>query len=79
MYLYWKTNSKNRPGLLLGVFMVMVFLARFFIEFIKEDQEAFEAGMILNMGQWLSIPFVLLGSFLIVRALKKPEVVFNNR
>jgi len=79
MYLYWRTNAKNRPGLLLGVFMLMVFIARFFIEFIKEDQEAFEAGMTLNMGQWLSIPFVLLGVFLIVRALKKPVVEFNNR
>ena len=78
MYLYWKTSSKNRPGLLLGVFLIMVFTARFFIEFIKEDQEAFEAGMTLNMGQWLSIPFVLVGIGLLVRAIKKPEVTFNN-
>ncbi|HPF52145.1 MAG TPA: prolipoprotein diacylglyceryl transferase [Draconibacterium sp.] len=78
MYLYWKTSSKNRPGLLLGVFLIMVFTARFFIEFIKEDQEAFEAGMVLNMGQWLSIPFVLVGIGLLVRAIKKPEVTFNN-
>ena len=77
-YLYWKTPSKNRPGLLLGVFFIMVFTARFFIEFIKEDQEAFEAGMVLNMGQWLSIPFVLFGIFLLIRAKKKPEVIFNN-
>ncbi|WP_240928436.1 prolipoprotein diacylglyceryl transferase [Maribellus sediminis] len=79
MYLYWKTNSKNRPGLLMGVFFIMVFAARFFIEFIKEDQEAFEAGMALNMGQWLSIPFVLTGIFLVIRAIKKPEQIFNNR
>lgn len=78
-YLYWKTGSKDRPGLLLGAFFVLIFSARFFIEFIKEDQEAFEAGMALNMGQWLSIPFVLGGIFLIIRAIKKPEVVFNNR
>ena len=64
--------------MLLGIFFIMVFTARFFIEFIKEDQEAFEAGMALNMGQWLSIPFVLLGIFLLVRAIKKPEVMFNN-
>jgi phosphatidylglycerol:prolipoprotein diacylglycerol transferase len=78
MYLYWKTNSKNKPGLLLGAFFVMIFASRFFIEFIKEDQEAFEAGMALNMGQWLSIPFVLGGIFLIIRAIKRPEKIYKN-
>ncbi len=78
-YLYWKTSSKNRPGLILGAFFVLMFSARFIVEFIKEDQEAFEAGMALNMGQWLSIPFILWGAFLIYRAIKKPEVVFNNK
>ena len=78
-YLYWKTSSKNRPGLILGAFFVLMFSARFIVEFIKEDQEAFEAGMALNMGQWLSIPFILCGLFLIYRAMKKPEVVFNNK
>ncbi|MCK3685293.1 prolipoprotein diacylglyceryl transferase [Maribellus sp. YY47] len=79
MLLYKKTSAKNRPGLLLGAFFILIFSARFFIEFIKEDQEAFEAGMMLNMGQWLSVPFVLTGIALVIRALKKPEVVFNNR
>lgn len=78
MLLYWKTSAKNRAGLLLGAFFVLIFTARFFIEFIKEDQEAFEAGMMLNMGQWLSIPFVLVGIFLIARAVKRPEVVYKN-
>lgn len=78
MYLYWRTSAKNRPGLLLGVFFILIFAARFFIEFIKEDQEAFEAGMLLNMGQKLSIPFVVFGLFLLIRAMKKPEVVFRN-
>lgn len=79
MFLYWKTNSKNKPGILMGAFFIMMFGARFFIEFIKEDQEAFEAGMALNMGQWLSIPFVIVGIFLIVRALQKPEVIYKNK
>jgi phosphatidylglycerol---prolipoprotein diacylglyceryl transferase len=79
MLLYWRTRSKNRPGLLLGVFFILIFLSRFFIEFIKEDQEAFEAGMALNMGQWLSIPFVLGGIYLIYRALTNPEQVFKNK
>jgi len=76
LYLYWKTTARKREGLITGVFFLMVFLSRFLIEFIKEDQEAFEAGMALNMGQWLSIPFVFGGIFLIVRALKRKEVVY---
>jgi prolipoprotein diacylglyceryl transferase len=78
MYLYWRTNSKNKPGLLLGTFFILIFGSRFFIEFIKQNQEAFEAGMTLNMGQWLSIPFVLFGAFLVVRAIKKPEKNYKN-
>lgn len=79
MYLYWRTNSKNKPGTLMGAFFIMIFGARFFIEFIKEDQEAFEAGMALNMGQWLSIPFVLGGLFLVIRAMQKPEKIYKNK
>jgi prolipoprotein diacylglyceryl transferase len=66
--LYWKTDAKSKTGMLTGVLFVMVFTARFFIEFIKQDQEAFEATMSLNMGQWLSIPFVLVGLGLILFA-----------
>jgi phosphatidylglycerol---prolipoprotein diacylglyceryl transferase len=57
----------GRPGFLFGVFMISVFGLRFFAEFVKENQEAFEQGMVLNMGQLLSIPFVLLGLYFIVR------------
>ncbi|MDC1105586.1 prolipoprotein diacylglyceryl transferase [Prolixibacteraceae bacterium] len=71
MCFYWKTNKKEKEGFLLGVFFIGVFLSRFLIEFIKEDQEAFEAGMLLNMGQLLSIPFVLAGIYLIYRSSKK--------
>jgi phosphatidylglycerol:prolipoprotein diacylglycerol transferase len=78
MYMYWKTNAKNREGLIFGIFFIFIFGSRFLIEFIKEDQEAFEAGMALNMGQWLSIPFVLGGIFLAVRALKLPEKIYKN-
>lgn len=78
LYSYWKTDLRNREGFIVGVFFVMVFLSRFLIEFIKEDQEAFEAGMALNMGQWLSVPFVLGGLFLIIRALKRAPVMYKN-
>jgi len=79
LYMYWKTKAKDYQGLILGVFFVMVFSARFFIEFIKEVQEPFENGMSLDMGQWLSIPFILTGIFLIVRALKKGPVIYQNQ
>lgn len=81
MWMYWKRNSEERPGLIFGVFLVGVFLSRFFIEFIKNNQEAFEDNMILNMGQCLSIPFVLAGVVLIVRALMRPRqhLTFPNR
>ncbi len=78
MYMYWKTPARNKPGMLLGVFFIIVFTSRFFIEFIKEDQETFEATMALNMGQWLSIPFVLAGIWLLIRAVKKPEAIYTN-
>lgn len=68
--LYKVERFRNAKGFLLGVFFIMVFTARFFIEFVKENQVAFEEGMTLNMGQWLSIPVVLVGIFLVVRALK---------
>ncbi len=79
MYMYLKTNAKNREGLIFGIFFVFIFGSRFLIEFIKEDQEAFEASMALNMGQWLSIPFVLGGLFLAVRAVKLPEKIYKNK
>ena len=79
LYMYWRTKAKDYQGLIVGVFFVMVFSARFCIEFIKEVQESFENGMTLDMGQWLSIPFVLTGIFLIVRALKKGPVIYQNQ
>lgn len=79
MYMYWKTKAKDYQGVLVGVFFIMVFTARFLVEFIKEDQEAFEQGMMLNMGQWLSIPFILTGIVLIVLAIRKGPVYYKNQ
>jgi prolipoprotein diacylglyceryltransferase len=66
--------GRRRPGLLTGIGMICVFGARFFIEFLKERQVDFEQGMSLDMGQLLSIPFVVFGAYMIVRAFKRPEV-----
>lgn len=78
-YLYWKTKSKNKEGLILGAFFILMFSSRFVVEFIKEDQEAFEAGMFLNMGQWLSLPFILTGIFLVWRGIRLPEKIYKNK
>lgn len=77
MWMYWRKNAQCRPGLIFGTFLVGIFLPRFFIEFIKNDQADFEAGMLLNMGQLLSIPFVLVGLFFIIRAFMRPKVTMK--
>ncbi|MBD5233821.1 MAG: prolipoprotein diacylglyceryl transferase [Bacteroidales bacterium] len=81
MYMYWRRNAGERPGLLFGTFLVGTFGTRFLIEFIKNDQVAFEATMKYNMGQLLSIPFVLLGVFLIIWALthKRIKIAYPNK
>lgn len=65
MYLYWRTNVRQKQGFIFGSFLILIFTVRFIIEFVKENQEAWENGMALNMGQWLSIPFVLAGIFML--------------
>lgn len=81
MWMYWRKNAETRPGLIFGVFFIGIFLPRFLIEFIKNDQVGFEADMTLNMGQLLSIPFILAGIFLVIWAMTHPKVKidFPNR
>lgn len=67
LWYYYHKDGKPRPGYLFGFFMVVLFTVRFLIEFIKEPQVAFENSMLLNMGQLLSIPFILCGVYLLVR------------
>lgn len=71
--IYKKYKEKTPSGLLLGVFLSTVFTARFFIEFVKEVQVDFEKSLSLNMGQYLSIPFVAIGIVLIILALKRKD------
>ena len=74
LYMYWKRNAEEREGLIFGTFLIGIFLPRFCIEFIKNNQEVFEETMLLNMGQLLSIPFVIAGVWLVIRALSRPRV-----
>ena len=78
MLMYWRWRCQEREGLIFGVFMLGIFVPRFFIEYIKNVQEPWEIAMRANIGldqgQLLSIPFILLGIWLIVRALRRPRV-----
>lgn len=74
--IYWrKKPGEFIQGSVFGIFLIMVFTFRFFVEYIKEDQVGFEASMKLNMGQWLSIPFVLAGISLLVYSIRKHRQV----
>lgn len=85
MWMYWKRNAEERPWLLTGVFFTWVFGARFLIEYVKNVQVQSEYEMIarygMNMGQVLSIPFIILGVFLIIWSMTHPrrKFTFPNR
>lgn len=67
LYLWSRKKSALPEGKLLGIFLIVVFGLRFFYEFFKEDQVDWEATIPLNMGQWLSIPLVMIGIWLLLR------------
>ena len=68
LWIYRKWLPKLKTGMFLGIFLTLVFTSRFIIEFIKNPQVEFEQGMRLDMGQWLSIPFILFGIGLLIYA-----------
>lgn len=70
-WLYRRSPQKVGTGFFFGFTLTYIFTFRFFIEYTKEVQEAFEASLPLDMGQILSIPFVILGVYCMVRARKK--------
>ncbi|MEI7500143.1 MAG: prolipoprotein diacylglyceryl transferase [Bacteroidota bacterium] len=71
LWYYYRKDGKPAHGFLFGLFLILIFGMRFLIEFIKEPQVGFERGLTLNMGQMLSIPFVIGGIILIYLAQKK--------
>lgn len=71
-YAYWKTDAREKSGYLLGLFLILLWTVRFVVEFVKESQGGFEGeNPILSTGQWLSIPFIIAGFYLMFRAKKK--------
>ncbi|PKA97191.1 prolipoprotein diacylglyceryl transferase [Flavobacteriaceae bacterium MAR_2009_75] len=70
-FLYWKTDKKNRTGYLFGVFLVLLWTIRFFVEFVKKSQGGFEESLgLLSTGQWLSIPFIIIGLYFMFKPQK---------
>jgi prolipoprotein diacylglyceryltransferase len=73
LLIYRKKNKEVRDGFIFGVSIIALFSARFLIEFVKNDQVAFVAGMSLNMGQLLSLPFIFAGIGMIIWTKLKPR------
>lgn len=71
LWMYEKKIERLHSGTIFGLFFVVLFGMRFLIEFIKEPQEAFEEGMLLNMGQILSVPFIIAGVIILVWSIRK--------
>lgn len=67
LYRIYLTKQNLKPGYIFGIFLILLFGARFVIEFLKENQESFEDAMSYNMGQLLSIPFIILGTYFLFR------------
>ena len=66
--IYWKTDKKQQQGYLFGMFFAILWAVRFFIEFLKEPQVDDRTTWLLNTGQWLSIPLVMIGIYFIYRS-----------
>jgi len=70
-FMYWKTNARERLGLLFGTFLVLLWAVRFGVEYVKESQGGIEEYLgLFSTGQWLSIPFILIGLYFILNAEK---------
>ncbi|WP_299430003.1 prolipoprotein diacylglyceryl transferase [uncultured Maribacter sp.] len=70
-FLYWKTDKKDKSGYLLGLFLVLLWSIRFIVEFVKKSQGGFEESLgLLSTGQWLSIPFIIIGFYFMFKPSK---------
>ncbi|WP_430412226.1 prolipoprotein diacylglyceryl transferase [Kordia sp.] len=72
LFVYLKTSKKEKHGYLFGLYLVLIWTVRFFVEFVKESQGGFEdkLGNVLSTGQWLSIPFIIVGLYFMFRKTK---------
>ncbi len=77
LLLFWKTRARYRPGLLTGTFVAGIAAGRFVVEFYREpDEQLLEFAMRsgLSMGQWLTLPLIALGLFVLIRAVIRPPL-----
>lgn len=71
-YVYWKTTKRKQLGYIFGLFLVLLWTVRFVVEFYKASQGGFESALgMLSTGQWLSIPFIIAGIYLMYSSPKK--------
>jgi phosphatidylglycerol:prolipoprotein diacylglycerol transferase len=75
LFVYHKYGERTPRGRLLGIFFIMVFGARFVVEFLKKNQVSFEDALLLNMGQMLSIPLIILGIFFLIRSFQAEQPI----
>lgn len=74
MYFFWKKQAYYKPGFVFGLFLALLFIARFFVEFVKLGQTERDNTLFLNTGQLLSIPFVLAGIYILWNSIKKSKI-----
>lgn len=70
MFLYWKKQWSNKQGAIFGMFMIVLWSGRFLIEFVKDAQTERDIHNAISTGQWLSVPFILIGIYILYRSLK---------
>ena len=78
MTLYRTKREQFKNGSFFGLVLILIFVARFLIEFLKEDQVGFEEGMQFNMGQLLSLPYILIGIGFLIYGINKTKRLATN-
>lgn len=69
LFLYWKTDTPRKHGLIFGTFLILLWTVRFVVEYVKESQGGFESALgLFTTGQWLSVPFILVGLYYLFMA-----------
>ena len=80
LFLYWKTKAEEKHGLIFGVFLILLWTVRFFVEYVKGDQGGIEESLgLFSTGQWLSIPFIMVGIFFLFMAEKPLPKDFDKK
>ena len=71
LFLYWKTKTAEKQGMLFGLFLILLWSVRFLVEYVKESQKGFGDNTLFSTGQWLSLPFIAIGLYFVFKAKQK--------